>query len=110
MESVLDHVLVIGNTNFARELAVHDILSNNVASINAKCTYALTPGSAKKLESVALGKGVGNCCSERQRDLTTFAVDAGASPEWASVLAAVHLLVDRASATEPGVRAGLPSR
>jgi hypothetical protein len=31
--------------------------------------------------AIALGKGVGNCCSERQRDLTKFAVDAGASPE-----------------------------
>lgn len=61
------------------------------------------PKSAKSVV-IASGKGVGICCSERQRDLTTFAVDAGASPEWVGVLAAIHSLVDRASVTEPGVR------
>jgi hypothetical protein len=35
--------------------------------------------------------------------LTSVAVDAGASPKWASVLAAIHSLVDRASVTEPNV-------
>jgi hypothetical protein len=57
--------------------------------------------------AIASGKGVGICYSERQRDLTTFAVDAGASPEWACVFAAIHSLGDRASATEPGVRVEL---
>ena len=54
--------------------------------------------------AVAWGKGGGNCCSERQRDLTTFAVDASASPRRAGSLAAIHSLVDRASAGEVGVR------
>ena len=53
---------------------------------------------------VAWSKGVGYCCSEKQRDLTKFAVDAGASPRTACVLAAIHSMVDSASATEPGVR------
>jgi hypothetical protein len=54
--------------------------------------------------TVAWSKGVGNCCSEKQRDLTKFAVDAGASPRTACVLAAIHSMADSASATEPGVR------
>mgnify|MGYP000223311154 CR=1 FL=1 len=37
-----------------------------------------------------------------------FPVDAGASPEWACVLAAIHSLDGRASATEPGVRSVYP--
>lgn len=36
--------------------------------------------------------------------LTTHPADVGASPEWASVLAAVEALGDRASAAEGGVR------
>lgn len=63
------------------------------------------PKSAKSLV-VALGKGVGNCCSERKEDLTTLPLDAGASPRKAGVLAAVEALDDRASASEGGVRAG----
>ena len=62
------------------------------------------PKSAKLL-LVALGKGVGNCRSERQRDLTTLAPDAGASPGAVNSLAAIHSLVDRASAGEVGVQA-----
>ena len=31
-------------------------------------------------------KGVGNCCSERQRDLTTLPPDAGAMPRTATYL------------------------
>jgi len=54
--------------------------------------------------AVAWGKGGGNCCSERQRDLTTLPLDAGASPRTASFLAAVEALDDRASAAEPAVR------
>ena len=43
------------------------------------------PKSAKSLAG-ALGKGVGNCCSEKQRDLTTHAADAGAMPRMACCL------------------------
>jgi hypothetical protein len=51
----------------------------------------------------ALGKGVGNCCSEREEVLTTRPGDAGAMPRTACTLAAVEILVNRASAPEPGV-------
>ena len=51
----------------------------------------------------ALSKGVGNCCSEREEILTTHPGDAGAMPRTASVLAAVEVLVDRASAPDGGV-------
>jgi len=62
----------------------------------------------KPSQPVGSRKDLGNFCSERQRDLTKFPVDAGASPRRASVLAAIEALDDCASATEPGVR--LPSR
>ena len=46
----------------------------------------------------------------KQRDLTFRAGDAGASPRKACTSAAIHSLVNRASAAYGGVRAGLPSR
>ena len=44
------------------------------------------PKPTKSL-AVAWSKGVGSRCSERHRDLTTFPVDAGASPRKAYALA-----------------------
>ncbi len=54
--------------------------------------------------AVAWSKGVGSCYSERQSDLTFRAGDAGASPRKACTLAAIHSLVNRASAPDGGVR------
>ena len=62
------------------------------------------PKSAQSL-GVALGKSVGSCCTEREEVLTTRPGDAGAMPRTACVVAAIHSLVNRASAPDGDVRA-----